>query len=149
MVDNMRTIPLQEAHRSMSEAVINGLTCVSGANAIGIVILALVCVSCNPKKIVAALSRQLSVPRCKNLRRSSRKLKSVMLKKTKVMDKEIKEIERLFTIHDDLDQKKKKIDRLIKDNFETAIDLDEQKRQCEKLIEGNLEMIKLLTKNQK
>ena len=65
------------------------------------------------------------------------------------MEKEIREIERLFIIHDNLYEKNKKIERLIKENFVTAIDLDEQKRRCEKLIEGNLEVIKVLTKKQK
>ena len=65
------------------------------------------------------------------------------------MENKIKEIERLFIIHDDLEEKKKKIERLIKENFLTAIDLEEQKRRCEKLIKGNLEVIKGLTKKQK
>ena len=64
------------------------------------------------------------------------------------MEQEIREIERLFIIHDDLCEKKKKIERLIKENFATAIDLDEQKRRFEKLIQGNLEGIKVLTKKQ-
>ena len=65
------------------------------------------------------------------------------------MENKIKEIERLMMIHDDLDEKKKKIERLIQANFSTAIDLEEQKRRCEKIIEGNLEVIKGLTKKQK
>ena len=65
------------------------------------------------------------------------------------MENEIKEIERLFIIHDDLDDKKKKIERLIKENFSTTIDLGEQRRWYEKRIQGNLEVIKVLTKKQK
>ena len=65
------------------------------------------------------------------------------------MEYKLKEIERLFIIHDNLEEKKKKIERLIKENFSTAIDLEEQKRRFKKLIEGNLEVIKGLTKNQK
>jgi hypothetical protein len=65
------------------------------------------------------------------------------------MENKIKEIERLFIVHDDLTDKKKKIERLIKENFSTTIDLGEQKRRYEKLIEGNLEVIKVLTKKQK
>ena len=69
------------------------------------------------------------------------------------MENKIKEIERLFIIHDDLEEKKKKIERLIKENFLSVspkrIDLEEQKRRCEKLIEGNLSVIKGLTKNKK
>ena len=65
------------------------------------------------------------------------------------MENKLKEIERLFIIHDELNEKKKKIERLIKENFLTAIDLEEQKRRCEKLIEGNLAVIKGLTKKQK
>ena len=62
------------------------------------------------------------------------------------MENKIKEIERLFIIHDDLDEKKKKIERLIKENFLSVspkrIDLKEKKRRFKKLIEGNLEVIK-------
>ena len=59
--------------------------------------------------------------------------------------KEIKEIERLMMIHDDLYEKKKKIERLIKENYTTTIDLDIEKIRCDKLIQGNLEGIKVLT----
>ena len=39
------------------------------------------------------------------------------------MENKIKEIERLMMIHDDLDEKKKKIERLIKENLDKIQEL--------------------------